>query len=102
MSDGERREWIRMLFPVFDESADLDEWYKAYKKGLTWPRKDPERTRKEKLMKNRDNYKEHRAEMLGKKRQYDRANRAKIRERKSAYMREYERIKRKTLDGGVI
>ena len=82
LSDGERREWIRMLFPGLDGSTDPDEWYEAYKKGLTWPRKDPEQTRKEKLMKNRDYYKEHRAEILEKKRQYDRANRAKISERR--------------------
>jgi len=89
MSDGERRKWIWMLFPGLDESTDLDEWYELYKKGLNWPRKDPEQTRKEKLMKNRDYYRRHRAEILEKKRQYDHANRERIRERKRAYLREY-------------
>jgi len=89
LTEEERGEWIKILFPGLDESADLEEWYRRYKMGSIQMRKSTDELREEKLRWQREYYREHRAEILEKKRQYDHANREKIRERKRAYFREY-------------
>jgi len=89
LTEGERREWIKILFPGLDESADLEELYRRYKIGSIKARKNPDELREEKRRWQREYYRKHRAEILEKKRQYDHANREKIRERKRAYFREY-------------
>jgi len=97
LTEGERREWIKILFPGLDESVDLEEWYRKYKMGSIKARKNTDELREEKLRRQREYYREHRAEILEKKRQYDRANRAKISERKRIYLREYYRKNREKL-----